>query len=207
MKRLIFSLLTLCLLSATALAQTTTGRLSGTVSGPDGALPGATILAEDSKTGRQQSVTADDQGHFIIPQLEFGSYTVTIKAAGFKTLIAADVKIDVGREYSLDRTLEVGAITESVTVVAGADVITSTTPQISNTVSPLQILSLPMITRNPLTLVQLQAGTTNGNVNAFQNSTINGMRTTETNITRDGINIQDVFIRTNATDFARAAIG
>src|ERR1700730_16380089 len=202
MKRLILASLTLCFLVAGASAQTTTGRLSGTISGPDGVLQGATVVAQDSKTGKEQTATTDDQGHFVIPQLEFGTYTVTVKANGFKTLIANELKIDVGREYSLDRTLEIGAITENVTVVAGADVITSTTPQISNTVSPQQILSLPMITRNPLTLITLQAGTTNGIVNAFQNSTINGMRTTETNITRDGINIQDPFIRTNATDFA-----
>ncbi len=199
MKRFLFLALTLCLSAFTASAQTTTGRLSGTISGPDGVLPGATVSAVDNNTAKEVTTTSDSDGHYVIPQLEFGTYTVTVKASGFKTYIANEVKIDVGREYSLSPTLEVGNISENVTVVAGADIVTSTTPQITNTVSPQQILSLPLITRNPLTLILLQAGTTS---NAFQNTTINGMRTTLTNITRDGINIQDVFIRTNATDFA-----
>src|SRR5262245_18072859 len=199
MKRFLFLALMLCLSALTASAQTTAGRLSGTISGPDGVLPGATVSAVDNNTAKEVTATSDSDGHYLIPQLEFGTYTVTVKANGFKTYIANEVKIDVGREYSLSPTLEVGNISENVTVVAGADIVTSTTPQITNTVSPQQILSLPLITRNPLTLILLQAGTTS---NAFQGTTINGMRTTLTNITRDGINIQDVFIRTNATDFA-----
>jgi hypothetical protein len=180
-------------------AQTTTGRLSGTVSGPDGVLPGATVTATDASTAKETTVVTDGEGNFLIPQLEFGSYTVKVVAQGFKTYIGQDVKIDVGRDYRLDPKLEVGDVSASVTVTAGADIITSTTSQISNTVSPQQILSLPLLTRNPLELTRLQAGTQS---NQFQNTTINGVRTSFTNITRDGINIQDSFIRTNATDFA-----
>jgi hypothetical protein len=84
-------------------------------------------------------------------------------------------------------------------VTAGADIVTATTAQVSTSVSPQQILSLPLLTRNPLSLTGLQAGVS---ANSAQGTTINGMRTTFTNITRDGINIQDPFIRTNATDFA-----
>ncbi len=186
-------------LVAISLGQSTTGRLVGVVSGPDGVLPNATVTAKDSKTGKVQTVVSKDGGAFAFPQLDFGTYTVTVTANGFKTYIANEVKIDVGREYSLAPALQVGEVSASVTVTAGEDVVTSTTAQISNTVSPQQILSLPLITRNPIELIKLQAGTTS---NSFQNTTINGMRTTFTNITRDGINIQDAFIRTNATDFA-----
>lgn len=199
MKRLFISFLLAIMTAAVALGQGTTGRLSGTVSGPDGALPGATVTAIDGKTGREFTVTTNSEGNFLFPQLEFGTYTVNITANGFKKYVANEVKIDVGREYSLSPTLEVGNIQESVTVTAGADVVTAGTAQISNTVSPQQILSLPLITRNPLSLTTLQAGVTS---NSAANTTINGMRTTFTNITRDGINIQDTFIRTNATDFA-----
>jgi hypothetical protein len=180
-------------------AQTTTGRLAGTVSTPDGVLPGATVTATDATTGKEQTATTNESGSFLFPQLEFGTYTVKVTAQGFKTFIANEVKIDVGREYSLNPLLEVGSVSESVTVTAGADVVTSNTAQVSNTVSPQQILSLPLLTRNPLSLTTLQAGTQS---NPFQETAINGMRTSFTNITRDGINIQDNFIRQNATDFA-----
>jgi len=181
------------------MAQTTTGRLAGAVSGPDGVLPGATVTATSNETGRELTVTASEDGTFLFPQLENGTYTVKITATGFKTFVANEVKIDVGRDYTLNPTLEVGSVQETVTVTAGADVITATTSQISNTVSPQQILSLPLIARNPLDLTRLQSGVQS---NQFQNTTINGVRTSFTNITRDGINIQDSFIRTNATDFA-----
>lgn len=185
--------------AVSSLAQTTTGRLAGTVSGPDGALPGATVTATDSNTNRELTVTTGDNGAFLFPQVEFGTYTVKVTAPGFKTFVANEVKIDVGREHTLNPVLEVGGIEETVTVTAGADVVTATSAQISNTVSPEQILSLPLIARNPLALATLQAGVQS---NPAQNTTINGMRTTMTNITRDGINIQDAYIRTNATDFA-----
>lgn len=200
MKKTIFSLLLIFVSLTFAFAQTTTGRLSGTVSSPDGTLPGASVTAKDNTTGKEITITTNESGEFVFPQLEFGTYTVTITASGFKTFIAQAVKIDVGRENTLDPTnLEIGNVSETVTVTAGADVVTSTTAQVTNTVSPQQILSLPLITRNPLNLTTLQAGTAS---NPFQGTSINGQRTTFTNITRDGINIQDAFIRTNATDFA-----
>lgn len=199
MKRFFISLSFVFVSVVCVMAQTTTGRLSGTVSGPDGVLPGATIIATDAKTGKELTVTANGDGTYLFPQLEFGTYTVKVTASGFKTYVANEVKIDVGRDYTLSPTLEIGNVQETVTVTAGADVITATTSQISNTVSPQQILSLPLIARNPLDLTRLQSGVQS---NQFQQTTINGVRTSFTNITRDGINIQDSFIRTNATDFA-----
>jgi hypothetical protein len=199
MKRFFTSLSLVFVSVFCVMAQTTAGRLTGTVSGPDGVLPGATVIATDSKTGRELTTISGEEGNFLFPQLEFGTYTVKITASGFKTYIANEVKIDVGRDYTLNPVLEVGNVQESVTVTAGADVVTANTAQVSNTVSPQQILSLPLVTRNPLSLTGLQAGVS---ANTAQNTTINGMRTTFTNITRDGINIQDTFIRSNATDFA-----
>jgi hypothetical protein len=200
MKRFLSAFVLTLFVAVLALGQGTTGKLSGTVQDSTGAaIAGATVTAKDAKTGKEQTVTANDAGEFSFPQLEFGTYTVTIVAPNFKKFVANEVKIDVGREYSLDGKLEAGNVQETVTVTAGADIVTATTAQVSSTVSPQQILSLPLITRNPLTLAGLQAGVS---ANSNQNTTINGMRTTFTNITRDGINIQDTFIRTNATDFA-----
>src|SRR5687767_5207618 len=199
MKRFLTVFLLIVLSAVFAFAQGTTGRLSGTVSGPDGALPGATVLATDIASGKEQTTTTNEEGYYSFSQLEFGTYTIRITAPGFKTLVANEQKIDVGREATLSPILEIGDVTAEVVVTAGADIITATTAQVSNTVSPQQILSLPLLTRNPLSLTGLQAGVS---ANSAQLTTINGMRTTFTNITRDGINIQDQFIRTNATDFA-----
>ncbi len=183
---IIFAVLTFSVL---ALAQTT-GRLTGTVAGPDGAIPGATIVVRDNQTGRELTVQASGDGSFSIPQLEFGTYTVTVTATGFKTYTANDLKIDTGREYTLNPALEVGGIEETVTVSAGADIINASNAELSNTVSPRQVVDLPINGRNPLALVSLQPG-----ANATSNA-INGQRSTAINVTRDGVNVQDNFIRT-----------
>ena len=198
MKRFILVTLALCLFTASVLAQSNTGNLVGTASDATGVIPGATVVVTDNNTHKERTVTTGTQGEFTVPQLDVGTYTVKITAPGHKTFIATDVKIDVGKDYALNPTLEVGSITENVTVVAGADIVNSTSGELSNTVSPRQVLELPLNGRNPLSLIQLQAGTAS---NGAQNTTINGQRSSFTNITRDGINIQDNFIRANAVDF------
>jgi hypothetical protein len=199
MRNIILMALVGCLLIGTTLAQSNTGRLVGTVAGPDGVIPGATITITDNQTGKERTATASGEGAFTFPQLEVGTYTVKVTAAGFKTFTATAVKIDVGRDYSLPIALEIGATQDSVTITAGADVLNSTNAQLSNTVSPRQILELPLNGRDPTSLILLQAGTAS---NGAQNVSINGQRSTFTNITRDGINIQDNHIRQNASSFS-----
>ena len=184
---------------ASVAAQTNTGRLVGTVASSDGVISGAKVSIVDDKTGKERSVVTAGDGVFTAPQLEVGTYTVKVTANGFKTFTATGVKIDIGREYSLSVTLEVGQVAEAITVTAGADVLNATTGELSNTVSSKQILELPLNGRNPLNLIALQAGVSQ---NGAQQTSINGLRTSFTNITRDGLNVQDGFIRSNATDFS-----
>ena len=198
MKRFIFTTLTVCLFAAVALAQSQTGNLVGTVSDASGLVQGATIVVKDNQTGSEKTVVTGDAGGFTVSQLQVGTYTVKITAPGHKTYTATDLKIDVNKDYTLNAVLEVGNIAENVTVVAGVDIINSTDNQLSTTVSQRQIIELPLNGRNPLSLILLQAGTSsNGN----NSTSINGQRPSFTNITRDGINVQDNFIRTNAVDF------
>src|SRR5262249_54435886 len=138
-------------------AQSNTGRLVGVVSSPDGVVAGATVLITDDHTGRSRTVTAGPDGSFVVPQLEVGTYSVKISMAGFKTYTATDLKIDVGREYSLNPTLEIGKVEDTVTVTAGTDLLNATTGELSTTVSQKQILELPLNGRNPLNLIGLQA--------------------------------------------------
>jgi len=171
-----------------AYGQAATGRLSGTVSGPDGLISNATVVVTDNQTKRSQTATTNGQGAFSFPQLAVGSYTVAFSAPGFKTFNATDVRIDVGKEYVLTPTLEVGAIEEKVNVFAGADIVNSTNAELSNTVTETQLLGLPINGRDPSSLIQLQPGVSQG-------GEVNGQRTSAQNITRDGLNVQDNFIR------------
>src|SRR5262245_7530921 len=90
--------------------QAATGRFSGTVSGPDGLIENATVVVTDNQTKQSRTTMTNAQGAFSFPQLTVGTYTASFSAPGFKTLSATDVRIDVGKEYVLTPTLELGAI-------------------------------------------------------------------------------------------------
>src|SRR5215204_5691219 len=190
MKRF-YLIIMLCIYTTTGYAQSTAGRIVGTVLSPDGgSIPGATVVVRDNQTGKERTVTASGDGTFEVSQLEFGAYTVTITVSGYKKFTANDVKIDAGREYPLRAQLEVGQVSEEVTVTAGAEQINASNAELSTTVSERQIKDLPLNGRNPLALAYLQAGS------SVTTNSINGQRASSTTITRDGLNIQDNFIRT-----------
>ncbi len=189
MKYLLLVILTFFLSTICIFGQSTTGKIVGNISSPDGAVPGVTIIITDNQKGTERTVVSRDDGTFEVSQLEFGLYTVKVTATGYKTFTANELKIDAGRDYPLNVQLEVGLATEEVTVTAGAEQINASTGELSTTVSPQQIRELPLNGRNPLSLLNLQAG-----VNATSGS-INGQRTSSVNYTRDGLNVQDNFIR------------
>lgn len=191
MKQILLIIITVLLSGILTFGQSTNGKIVGTVSTIDGVIPGAKITITDNKTGKVKNAVTNEDGTFVISQIEFGSYSVKINADGFKTFIATDVKIDVGQEYPLNVKLEVGQITEEVSITAGAEQINASNAELSTTVSEQQIRDLPLNGRNPLSLVSLQAG-----ANVTTNS-INGQRSSSTNVTRDGLNVQDNYIRTN----------
>src|ERR1041384_4311116 len=128
--RLLLATLALGLVVAVAQAQSNTGNLIGTVSDASGVIPNATVTATDNKTGQEKTVQTNDQGAFSIPQLDVGTYTVKITAPGHKTFNAKDVKIDVGKDYALNPALDVGDVSENVTIVAGADIVNSTSGEL-----------------------------------------------------------------------------
>jgi Carboxypeptidase regulatory-like domain len=187
-------------MASAASAQTTLGRLAGTVLDQSGGvLPGATVTLTSVQTNQVQTTVTSETGAFLFPQVAVGTYKVEIVLEGFKTGTFTDVVINVGQEYSLTAKLELGALTETVTVEAGASLVKTTTPEVTATVQQRQVLDIPLANRDVTNLIKLQPG-----VQAIGNraqTTINGGRPTWTQVTLDGINIQDNFIRTNSLDF------
>ncbi len=199
-KRITAALAIVTLWAAVASAQASFGRLAGTVFDNTGAvLPGVTVTLSNELTGQTQTTTTTETGAFLFPQVQPGLYTVTMTLTGFRTAEFAHVEINVGVERSLTARLEVGQVAETVTVTAGNSLVQTTTPEVTQTVVQRQIKDLPLDGRNPIELIRLQAGVP-GIVNRA-NTAINGGRPTWTQVTQDGINIQDNFIRTNTLDF------
>lgn len=202
MKKLFWLVALVAIATTSAFAQLNSSTLVGTVAGPDGALiPGATVVVKSNQTGTAVTTTTNGQGSFRVPNLDVGSYTVTITAQGFKTFSANEVKIEISKDYTLAAKLEIGDISAVVNVTAGEEIINSTDGEINNNVSRRQLDDLPSLGRNPLNFVPLQPGAASV---PGQGTVINGIRTSGTNTTIDGINVQDNFIRSNATDFSPA---
>jgi hypothetical protein len=198
---LIFSFLVLVLGLGTARAQIS-GSLAGTVEdASSAAAPGAQILVLNQETGSKYSAMTNEKGGFYIGDLESGLYTVTATKQGFRVSTVKDVKVDTAKETSMPPIrLEVGAVTESVTVEAGAaSLVNTSSADVSNTIYTQDINGLPLQDRNPLSMVAMQPGVSSAYNGG--SSTVNGLRPTDSNMTLDGINIQD-FVRTNDLNVA-----
>ena len=194
MKNIAIGSFVVLFLAVATFAQSSTGRLVGTVSSPDGLLPGATVSVTDNQTGKVLTTVSNESGGYKFEQLNFGVYTLKISADGFKTYVATNLKVDANRVVTQNATLELGDVSAEVTIQAGAEIINADNAELSTTVDPDRILDLPLNGRNPLSLVNLQAG-----VNPTSNS-INGQRASALNVTRDGINVQDNFIRSTTAN-------
>jgi Carboxypeptidase regulatory-like domain len=198
MRRLTSVMLTVLLLASFApvFGQSTRGTLSGVVTDPkEAAIVGASIVLKDSGTGAEYKTLTNAQGGYQFTSLAPGKYTATVEAAGFKRAEITEIIIEVAQASKFDVSLEVGAVTEQVTVTGAAqEVINTTTPTLSKTITAKQVEDLPLLSRNPLDLARLQAGlAVNGT--DVRNASVQGLRGNATNVTQDGINAMDNFVK------------
>ena len=197
MRRLTSVILTFLLLaSAPAFGQATRGSLTGVVKDPNSAaIVGATITLKNTATGEEAKATSDAQGAFSFPSLSPGRYSATVEAGGFKRTELTEIVIEVGQPSRVEVDLEVGAVTEQVTVTGTAqEVINTTSPTLSKTITAKQVQDLPLLSRNPLDLARLQSGLAVDGTNVRQAS-VQGLRGNATNVTQDGINAMDNFVK------------
>ena len=100
-----------------ALPQVTTATIYGTVLDASGAaVPGAIATVQHEGTGNNSSLTADSQGGFTATFLAAGRYTITVEAKGFKTFKQTGLDLAAGQRFQLDVRLEVGSVTDAVSV-------------------------------------------------------------------------------------------
>ncbi len=194
--RLYFALI----LAFPALAQFD-GRVTGNVIDPTGAsVPAATVnlyLNGGKKPLMTTATTADGLYHFV--GVRPGYYDIGVEAPGFVKVTVQNLSVDPARETSAPQIkLEVATVAQAVEVRASTQNVETTTAEVSQTVSMEEIRNLPILDRDALSIIQTQPGVaSNGN----STTVINGLRTSYSNLTLDGINIQDNYIRDNALDF------
>jgi hypothetical protein len=143
--------------SSTLLAQTALSVLRGTATDSNGAaVPGVKITITDLATNiTVRTVTTDDHGNFEIPDLKLGSYRLNAEKAGFRAYTADNVVMDAGQTRRLDFALQVGEATETVTVDAGAALITNETGTISGEIDKRKFTDQPAVDVYPSPLSML----------------------------------------------------
>jgi len=198
MRRLTSVMLTVLLLATfvPVFGQSTRGSLSGAVTDPkEAAIVGATVVLKNVATGVELKTTTNAQGVFQFNSLASGKYSATVEAPGFKRTALSEIDIEVGQQAKVDISLEVGSVSEQVTVTGAAqEVINTTSPTLSKTITAKQVQDLPLLSRNPLDLARLQAGlAVNGT--DVRNASVQGLRGNATNVTQDGINAMDNFVK------------
>jgi hypothetical protein len=179
------ALLTAVLLSgSTGLAQVSV--LSGTVLDPAGAVvPGADVTAIDQATGSQRMTVSDEEGRFRFPQLRPGLYTVTVELPGFKTFQNRDIRLLVDTPLVLEVRLELGEVTEVVTVSGTAlRLMNQVDGSMGVAMATDQIVDLPLNVRNVYQLLSLQPGVT-------AEGEVAGARGDQSNLTLDGIDVNE----------------
>ncbi len=170
-------------------AQTGTSNITGTVRDMNGSVvPGATVTAKNEATGVTSAQTTTDSGVYAFSSLPVGKYTITIEKQGFKTLQRTGNFLEVGTPLTVDAALEIGQLSETVTVQGGTEQLQTANATIGNVVEQKAIEALPLNGRNPLSLLLLEPGVVQRSSGAAGSGVhVNGARDRAYNVTIDGI--------------------
>lgn len=131
-------------------ADATSANLSGFVRDQQGAVvPGATVTARNPATSVVRTTTTNDEGFYQLLQLPPGTYEVTVESTNFKRALYPEIKVTVGQRAELNVELEVGGITDTVTVSgATTELVETTKTNVSNTIEQVRIDNLPINQRD-----------------------------------------------------------
>jgi hypothetical protein len=173
--------------------QTNVGLITGTVSDSSGSvLVGATVVARNQGTGSRQTVRTDATGSFVFPGLAAGTYQIRFEHPGFKSVEQQGVVLDSGSTRPLSARLEIGQMTESVTVDASAEQVQTTSGSIGRVIDDRQVSQIAMNGRQYTQLLRLTPGVAATTLNVFNPQTnvsqqaVNGVRSLSNFFTVDG---------------------
>ncbi len=192
------TLFVVCSLGSVAYGQGTTGTITGTVEDQSGAsIAGAKVTAVNPATTFSRDTTSAGNGAFRLDALPVAVYTITAEATGFKKSVISDVTLHVNDVLAIDVKLEVGQVSETVTITEAQSPINTQTSTLGiSVVDARQLNDLPVLSgaggRNPLQLAPLQAGVVAaGQVGPFS---VNGQRAQSNNFMLDGGDSNDLAI-------------
>src|SRR5712671_1018447 len=180
-------------------AQTTNGGIQGSVTDTNcGAVSGASVTSRNLDTGLTQATSTTDAGIYSLPNLPPGRYSVVVEAPGLKKYSQEGVTVLTGTTVSLDIPMQVGGVSENVTVIADASQLQTATSEIGSTVEPVLVANLPLqvggTIRNPVNFIKLVPGFVGGvdnnpGSNSSDDFKVNGGQEGGTDILVDGVSI------------------
>lgn len=166
------------------------GGLRGHISDPGAAsVAGASVILTNTATAITQTTTSDSAGDYHFVRIPPGVYKLTVEKEGFKRAQRDSIVIAVNENAVADVTLAVGALSETITVEAGAALTQSQSVELSGLVNERRVKELPLNGRNFIKLVQLAPGV--GNPGVSNNPAINGARSVTSSYVVDGIGSND----------------
>ena len=146
-------------LASTVFAQGGTAVINGTVFDPAKAvLPGVTVTVTNEATGISREAISGPEGHFVVPTLTPGTYTIRTALTGFQGQTREGIVLNIGQELTIDLSMSVAGVAEQVVVTGEAPIIETTASRIGSVVSEQEIDQLPSQGRNHLSLMQLVPG-------------------------------------------------
>src|SRR5215831_10247883 len=152
-------LVALALICSLAWSQSNVGEISGQVSDPTGAaVPGCIVTVTHTQTGLKRSVATQENGIFVIAALPEGKYNVVAEKQGFRTSEQAGVVLDAATRRNLDFRMELGAITESVSVSAAVEQVQTASGDATRVISDRQLSQVALNGRNYSQLLRLIPG-------------------------------------------------
>lgn len=147
------------LCSTPASADNLYAKIRGAVADPTGAVvPDAKVTATDVATGISYSATSSKDGLFEFLQLPIGDYSVKVEKSGFKTFTEGHIHLDLDQTFTLKVGMELGVVSDTITVDANPAQVETTSMQLGTTVTGQQIVDIPLNGRNWTQLMQLQPG-------------------------------------------------
>src|SRR3984957_8952394 len=175
--KLLSAICALLLLGVPAPAQSTTGRILGTLTDLSGAaVARATVVVTDVQRGTSRSLTTDDSGDYAAPDLAPGIYKIHVEARGFKSVERPNVQIEVASDVRADFSLQPGQVSETVTITEDVPLVNTTSATLGGTLSNKEINDLPLNGRNYENLLQLRPGVMRYPGGGFSTTSTDGLR-------------------------------
>jgi len=167
----------ICCFTASLLAQTTTGRILGTVRDQSGAaVAGAGIEVTDVQRGTSRNTTTDATGNYLFSTLPPGTYSIRAEAKAFKSVTRTGIELEVATDAHVDLTVSPGDVKETVVVSGDIPLINTTSATLGGTLSNQEINDLPLNGRNYENLLQLRPGVMRYPGGGFSTTSTNGLR-------------------------------